>query len=152
MPTMIRRMRRLGFAIAALVLGAGCASSSGAMVGKLHSAGGELGDFDFSPTRCVYRQDLGNVVDLTDAHHPGVVVRVNVKKPGALIANTRAASGAREVAFTPGAGCTYHFGFDRVLTHVFPSMTFQTRIGLRLDCATPAGGRVSGVIGAGACR
>ena len=51
----------------------------------------------------------------------------------ALIANTQAASGAREVAFAAGPSCNLHLGYDKVLTHVFPSLSFQRIVGLRLD-------------------
>jgi hypothetical protein len=139
-------------AVTSLSLLAGCGAPA-ALVGSLRSTGGELGSFDFSPTRCIARPELGDlVVDMIDARTPGVVVRVNVEKPGTLIANTRAASGAVEVSFAPSATCAYHFGYDKVLTHIIPTQTYQRLVGLRLDCATPAGGHVSGIVGAGACQ
>jgi len=117
------------------------------MGGTLTSSGGELGDFVFAPDSCVVRADL-DAVDLHDSKSPALVLRV--VHPGGVdfavvVANTGAPSGAREVPFTRGATCMMHKGYHAVLYG-------DRGLGIRMDCQTPQGGRVSGTAAAGVCR
>jgi hypothetical protein len=113
------------------------------MAGKLVTSGGELGDVVFAPDGCKAQED--GALDLLDSAHPGLVLRVMHagQAPVQLVLADRA--NGREVALAAGPTCTIHEGTQ--------SLVYGDRgIGLRVDCATPAGGQVHGVVGAGVCR
>jgi hypothetical protein len=135
-----------GLMVLALAAAMGCGGGPVAG-GTLVSKGGPLGDFVFKPDRCVVRGDLASL-DLTDSSHPSVVMRV--VHPGShslvvVVANTEGPSGAHETAFTNGATCTIHAGYQAVLYG-------DRGLGLRMDCVTADGGRVFGTAGAGVCE
>jgi hypothetical protein len=117
------------------------------MAGTLTSSGGELGTFTFAPDGCVVRPDL-DAVDLSDSKQPAIVMRIVHPQSAdfaVVVANTDAPGGAREVPLTRGATCMMHKGYHAVLYG-------DRGLGVRLDCATPAGGRISGTAAAGVCR
>jgi hypothetical protein len=132
-----------GGALAVLASAAACGGASAAMAGRLDATGGELGSAVFTPDSCKARDD--GALDLLDSTHPGLVLRVVHPglTPVQLVLANQAAG--REAPLTASANCTIHEGYQ--------SITYGDRgIGLRVDCTTPAGGQVHGVVGAGVCR
>jgi hypothetical protein len=120
-----------------------CGGPSAAMAGTLVATGGELGGVVFEPDSCAGRDD--GALDLLDSTRPGLVLRVMHPgtTPAQLVLADRASG--HEVPLTAGTACTIHEGYQ--------SITYGDRgIGLRVDCTTPAGGQVHGVVGAGVCR
>lgn len=117
------------------------------LVGPLESSGGELGTWSLTPDRCT--NAAADVFDFTDSAHPELTVRlVSWPEVAVVIANTAAAGGPIEVPFTSTDACSV----ERAV-HVVPSEgRVDVGVGLRIECETPGGGRVRGVLGAGLCR
>ena len=117
------------------------------MAGVVTSTGGELGDFVFAPDNCKAHPEI-DALDLRDSKNSDVTLRVvhpGSAMPTVLLARLGTPQGPRELALTASPTCTMHQGYHALVYG-------DSGIGVRLECVTPQGGRISGTAGAGLCE